>query len=366
MLTRKPAAERKSSDRPRIALDAAALHEPGHDRGLGRYTRALLDVASGLPEYEFVEYHGRHTDRHRLSEWLDIPHRSRFLIGQRACYHATSPYHLSPAHLGRTVVSVQDVIPLELDPYHQTGIKARTFFAWAARCPVIVTSSHYTAERIHALLDYPPEQIVVSPLPVAHVPDDQECRRCRAPDRLERYVVSLVDTATPDPRKRVAWLIGAAALLARHEIPLVLCGTGTERMHAPNVIGLGRLCDAHLRHTLARAECFLYATAYEGQGLPPQESLCEGTPVVAFRNTSLPEMLAGGALWLQEPEGPWRALGTESPRDPQAGALARGALSICTDEWLGRELAQAGQAHVATFTRERFASGVAAAYELLC
>lgn len=350
---------------PLMVIDVAALQEPGHDRGLGRYTRTLQGVAADLSGYRIIEYSGRSGPRHRFSEWLDIPHRGRFLAGKRSYYHATSAYHLAPTHLRRTVVSIQDLIPLELGTYTQTGLKARVFFSWARRCPVVITSSSYSARRIETLLAYPRERIVVSPLPVADVAEDAERGRHQLLDRPETYVASLVDAGDRDPRKRLPWLLGAAAHLERHGLPLVLVGSGTAELRSRNVVGLGRLCDGNLRQVLAGARCFMYASAYEGQGLPPQEALAQGTPVVAFRNTSLPEMLGPGALWLEEPAASWRTLGDERQGDPQAAALGEGALSLHNNDVLHRELARAGREHVASFTLERFAAGVRAAYELL-
>lgn len=366
MLSRRPAARRQSSHPPEtIALDVAALHEPGHDRGLGRYTRALLSAVRYIDGFQVVEYPGRGRPRHRFSEWLDIPARSRFLSRQSSYYHATSAFHLAPTHLDRTVVSLQDLVPLELAAYQQTGVKARAFFSWARRCRVIITSSCYSAERIRTRLRYPGERIVLAALPVRWELAERRCQCRRVPDGIDAYVVSLIDSAAPDPRKRLPWLLGAAERLAAEGVPLVLAGSGSEALRATNVIGLGRLCDEHLRQALAGARCFVYASAYEGQGLPPQEALAEGTPVVAFRNTSLPEMLGAGALWLEEPEGSWDSLGRERREDPQAGALAQAAISICADGALCSRLARAGREHVSGFTEERFARGVRTAYEML-
>ncbi len=353
---------------PRLVVDMAALGEPGSDRGLGRYVQALRGATGEISGYDFVPYPGRRRSRrHRFSEWLDVPDRTRFVRSFGPYFHATSAYHLSPLHASTTAVSIQDLIPLELPAYRQTGVKARVFFSCARRCSVIVTNSVHSAERVTELLGFPRNRIVVAPLPVTPRPtSDQSCARCtQLPNRVERYVISAIDALTPDPRKRFAWITGAARHLASAGIAVVVFGNGTAALNEHNLIGLGRLCDHHMRGVLRDAECFIYATAYEGQGLPPQEALAEGTPVVAFRNTSLPEMIGPGAAWLDEPASSWQQLPRVASTDPQARDLADAALALCDDQARRTALAAAGLRHITAFTPERFSLALTDAYDQL-
>jgi glycosyltransferase involved in cell wall biosynthesis len=349
-----------------MVLDMAALGEPGHDRGLGRYSRTLRAAVAELASYDVVEYRGREGSRHRFSEWLDIPARSRFVAAYGPFYHATSAYHLDPLHLGTTIVSIQDLIPLELAAYRKSGAKARLFFSWVRRCPVIVTSSHYSMRRIEQILGVPPERIIVAALPVLYADSETACTRCREiPSSVTAYVASNLDLRTPDHRKRFPWLLGAARLLAEQGIRVVLFGDGTAELEESNVVGLGRVCDVHMRQVLAGARCFLYASAYEGQGLPPQEALLEGTPVVAFRNTSIEEMVGPGAVWLEEPAESWSMLTATTPEDPQARELAHAAIGLFEDEPTRERLASAGREHVQGFTIAAFAQGIDRAHQML-
>jgi glycosyltransferase involved in cell wall biosynthesis len=265
-------------------------------------------------------------------------------------------------------VSILDIIPLELHEYQQTGVKARIFFSQAKWCRGVAVLSRHTAERVTAVLGVPEERIVVCPLPVS-VPQRSPCvtNEASVSDLPERFVSSLVDVVSLDPRKRLPWLLKAASQLREAAVPLVLVGSGTDTIQAENVIGLGRLSDSQLRDVLSRSICFLYASAYEGQGLPPQESLAMGTPVVAFRNSSLPEMLGPGALWIDEPVD--RSLDHNTvvaDRENCAERLVTEVLRFVRDPALRDAAGDAGRIFVKTFTEERFVETMREFYREVC
>jgi glycosyltransferase involved in cell wall biosynthesis len=55
-----------------------------------------------------------------------------------------------------------------------------------------------------------------------------------------------------------------------------------------------------------RADVFLYTSRYEGFGLPALEAMASGTPVVAFANSAIPEVVEDGGLLV--PDGDVRAM----------------------------------------------------------
>lgn len=340
--------------------------QPGSHRGLGRYSRALRAAAHELGRFDVVEYQAKGR-RGRLDDWLDIPGRAWSVARHGAYFHATSPYQLVPTRLRSTAVSMLDAIPLDLPAYRQTGVKADFFYGLATQCAVIVTLSHHGAERIQQLLDVPAAHIVSAPLPMvpARVSESAPCRCALAIEDFDQYVTSLIDLSTDDPRKRLPWILGMAEPLRCRGIRLVLTGNGTRSLTSGNVVGTGRLCDRHMHALFAGARCFVSATAYEGQGLPPQEALSEGTPVVAFRNTSLPEMLGDGALWLDEPAGSWGRLTSTAGTDVASSELTDAVLALCEDQVLRDRLGAAGRHHVMQFTQKRFTESIGRAYDLL-
>jgi glycosyltransferase involved in cell wall biosynthesis len=59
----------------------------------------------------------------------------------------------------------------------------------------------------------------------------------------------------------------------------------------------GRVSEARKIELLRTAEIFLFPSLYEGFGIPPLEAMAVGTPVVAARSTSLPEVLGDAAAF---------------------------------------------------------------------
>ena len=66
---------------------------------------------------------------------------------------------------------------------------------------------------------------------------------------------------------------------------------------------LGRVPDDELARLYRGAKCVVYASLYEGFGLPIAEAMACGTPVVTSRGGATEEM-AGGAAVLVDPYDP--------------------------------------------------------------
>jgi glycosyltransferase involved in cell wall biosynthesis len=55
--------------------------------------------------------------------------------------------------------------------------------------------------------------------------------------------------------------------------------------------------DPELKCLYENAACFVFASLYEGFGLPPLEAMSCGCPVVVSRTASLPELFDGAAFF---------------------------------------------------------------------
>jgi glycosyltransferase involved in cell wall biosynthesis len=338
----------------KVTIDSAALTKSGSQRGLGRYARSLVDALAAEGSISCALLGQPRVLPDRYDEWITALWRSVHLRRDRPdIFHATSVYHLAPGYLRSSVCSIQDIIPLDYPGYTQSGLKARAFHRLATSVPAIVVSSAHTASRIEEVLGVPTDHIFLAPLPVC-VPSVSPPDHSRP--RTRRYVAALMDMTTPDPRKRGALLIAVAKELSRYDIDLVLVGAHTERLaQAPGIVPVGRVSDSYMMTVYRDAVCFLYTSAYEGQGLPPQEALVAGTPVVAMRNSAMPEMLGGGAAFVDE-----------DPDDPSGLSRVTEIVDRCRVFFESSEerarVAGRGQTHVAQFTKERFLSGILAAY----
>jgi phosphatidyl-myo-inositol alpha-mannosyltransferase len=140
--------------------------------------------------------------------------------------------------------------------------------------------------------------------------------------RLERFTPADRRSASPtllysgaltEPRKRVADLLEALALLARDEpsVRLRLSGPGDpsellaaarpEARERTQVLPLG---TPDLRDVYGRAWATVLPSVHEAFGLVLLESLACGTPVVAADHSALPELVAPGTGVLSRPEDP--------------------------------------------------------------
>ena len=64
-----------------------------------------------------------------------------------------------------------------------------------------------------------------------------------------------------------------------------------------SVIFTDKVPTADLPYFYNGAAVMVYPSLYEGFGLPPLEAMACGTPVIAAKTSSLPEVLADNVLW---------------------------------------------------------------------
>lgn len=348
-----------------IALDVSPLRKPGADRGLGRYIREVQGFFDRNPTYTPHLIDVVMSRLPRLSEFLEIPLRlTRVRSSGADIYHSMTPYHIVPTVLTRSVVSVLDIIPLETRSQHSTGIKARFFFNLARQARCLVTISEYTSSRIVNYLGVDPAAVVTAPLPIPPAFRNWTHDSCLLPSNLRGrdYVVGIADTRTPDPRKRIPWLLGAFHRLCDEGFTCVVVGGGSETIPEP-LIGLGRIDDSVLADVYFHARALVFPSAYEGQGMPPLEAMAVGTPVVAFRNSSMAEVIAGGGVLLEDHGTPAEATAApHSENDAAVGEIVDAVSRVLSDADLHHSLSRAARAHAASYTTERFDAGLRAAY----
>lgn len=64
----------------------------------------------------------------------------------------------------------------------------------------------------------------------------------------------------------------------------------------------GNVAVERLKELYNRALCLVYPSAYEGFGIPVLEAMSAGCPVVALRNSSIPEVAGDAAILLDSPD----------------------------------------------------------------
>jgi glycosyltransferase involved in cell wall biosynthesis len=115
-----------------------------------------------------------------------------------------------------------------------------------------------------------------------------------------------------------------------------------------SVVFLGRVDDDMRRVLLEEADALVYASLFEGFGLPPLEAMAVGTPVLAGDAAAVPEVTGGAALLVD-------------PRNEMA--IMEGIRRIVVDEHLRAELVGRGTERVSHYHPERTGRAARAALE---
>jgi glycosyltransferase involved in cell wall biosynthesis len=154
----------------------------------------------------------------------------------------------------------------------------------------VIAVSEFTKRELVELLGAPPEKVRVIPNGVAEVfsPD--------GPAAEGDYVLAV---GTLEPRKNLEG-VQEAARLAGAALRVV----GARGWGGVQAAGwLGRVSDDELARLYRGATCVVYASLYEGFGLPIAEAMACGAPVVTSRGGATEET-AGGRAVLVDPHDP--------------------------------------------------------------
>jgi len=172
------------------------------------------------------------------------------------------------------------------------------------------------------------------------------------------YVLAV---GTIEPRKNIRHVLEAYALLPdaiRKRHPLVIAGARGWRaadlqaalralVERGLIRFLGYVSDGDLSLLYAGAAAFVFASIYEGFGLPPLEAMASGVPVLVAERASLPEVAGDAALKL-DPARP----------DETAAKLA----TLLDDRGIHDDFARRGLERAAGFTWEGCAQATLRVY----
>lgn len=262
--------------------------------------------------------------------------------------HATG--HVAAPSRAPMVASVWDLSFLH-DPSHFTarGISVFTRFLDLVRgeaavvlCPSEATRADCLAAGIDAA------RLRVAPLGShARTASAADIERVRATYALDRPVVLF--SGTVEPRKNVGRLIEAFDRLGDVDAELVLVGPDGWGAELPPTSArrLGFVPRADLEALYAAAAVVAYPSLREGFGLPVLDAMAQGAAVLTSATTSTAEV-AGDAAVLVDPL--------------DVDAIAGGLALLLEDRELAARLGAAARARAATFTWDRTADLVVAAY----
>lgn len=173
----------------------------------------------------------------------------------------------------------------------------------------ILTVSEFSKGRIHTILKYPAEKIIVtyngvsSSLELSKEMDWSSVKKkYLLPDK---YVMNL---STLEPRKNLELLIKAFLSVSEDvNYDLVLIGRkgwkiekllkkygSSKRIHITGFVE-----DKEIVAIYKNSMCFIFTSLYEGFGIPPIEALAQGTPVISSDAACMPEILKEQAIYFK-------------------------------------------------------------------
>jgi glycosyltransferase involved in cell wall biosynthesis len=219
-----------------------------------------------------------------------------------------------PAWRGASVVTVQDLSFERFPELMSTSDRFyfRTFVPRSARrADRVLTGSEWTKRDLVERYRVRPERVVVTPYGFDPVFRPDGPRREGPPYVL--FVGALQRRKEPD--------LALRALGRLDDLHLVFAGPdrglGDELRREATALGLdgrvefaGHVSRDELAALYRGAAGLVFPSRYEGFGLPVLEAMASGTPVVATRSSSIPEV-AGDAAILIEPDAAALAAGLE-------------------------------------------------------
>jgi glycosyltransferase involved in cell wall biosynthesis len=341
----------------RIAFDVSPLSHPRS--GIGTYLRGslagLAEAAAG--EHEIVAFaptspQGKkaipaaldgirveislqflpfaHFWRQGWSR-LGRPGVERFL-GEIDVLHF-SDWMYPPQRGGIRATTIHDLVPLR----HPEWVQGRTRrmhtakYRNAARtCDLLFANSAFTARDVVELLGVSEDRIRVALPGVERV-------FTRDGPKAELDGDYLLTVATLEPRKNLAGLVDAYALLGRDDLRLAVVGAegwgDQPKLDRPGIVRLGYVDDAELARLYRSAAAFVYPSRFEGFGLPVTEAMACGAPVVCSSHESMDEACGDAALRAAPDDPAAIAAAIENALDQRAELGARGIVHAARFTW---------------------------------
>jgi len=353
----------------RVGIDGRSFSSAA--AGVRRYVEALMPALLSLDDApELVALGGdSRVIPHGVAHIDEPPHPPTNagwnLVGlPRAAARARVDLIHAPAYTAPfwaptpVVVTIHDVSyerHPEWYPYRRDWLR-RAFYRRSARSAThILTDSVFSAGEIAAAYGIPRDRITVAPLGVSEV----FARADRQlPCELPAAVTSPFLLHVGDLHERRNLIVALEAVLEarRHfgslpRLSLVLAGidagTGASlravaaAAGAPEaVVQLGPVEERFLHSLYRCAAALVYPSRYEGFGLPLVEAMASGTPVIASRAGSIPEVLGAAGILLD-------------PDDTRGWTDA--IMAVVNDEALRARMRTAGKTRAGAFTWARTA-----------
>lgn len=213
------------------------------------------------------------------------------------------------------VATVMDTIPLSHPKFIKTRSRFIKPFLWkklTARANHIITISEFSKSQIINLMGFPEEKVTSIPLGI----DDRFF--IRIPEQENHEILKRLNIFKPfflflgsiQPRKNLLNMIQAHGMLPNNlakQFPLVIAGKVAwddgqtlaaihKGVFENRCIWLNYVSDMEKRALLQATQGLVFASLYEGFGLPIIEAFASQAPVITSNCTSMPEVAENAAL----------------------------------------------------------------------
>lgn len=278
-----------------IAIDATPLLSGHKDRGVGKYTRLLID---SLQNYESTHSYTLFERGQKVPENVDVVHYPYF-----------DPFFLTLPLIKTkpTVVTVHDLIPIKFPDKFPRGIRGevkwqiqRLALKGATR---IIADSQSSKQDIMTFTGVNKRNITC----VYLAPDPEIVAGAKESKERERYFIYVGDLnwnkniyglleGFSRVKARVNLVVVGRAFLGKNLSEAVAVRERIKKLGLDaSVKFVGGVSDAELGALYASSIGCVLPSFYEGFGLPVLEAMACGTPVICARGSSLDE-IAGPAL----------------------------------------------------------------------
>ena len=371
-------------DARRVAIDGRPLQDGSSERGVGRYLRGLLAGLAACADREIrvelvLDDLGRlRRDPPELDadgRVLGLPVRRAHLdVGRLAPGRRNRTLNRSLRSLGvdllhvpaqlyffrgelpalPTVVTVHDLIPFTGVVRGRTRRRLARLRRAVARASAVIADSEHTRADCQRLLKLPEDSLRVIPLGI-----DERFRLAAEPPEpvLRRHGIEppyFLYVGAQDRHKNLPTLLEAFERVRGGggvDCRLVVVGRKPRRgvpwAGRPGIVHLDFVADEELVPLYRGAAALTTLSRYEGFGIPADEAMACGTPVIASDATVFPALVGDAGLLV--------------PAD-DPGAAAAAMLRVLREPALARQLVERGRKRAERLTWESAARATLGVY----
>lgn len=315
--------------KPKLLVDGISLLSPL--TGIGRYTYEVSKRLKEQNRYKVDFFYGYYSDKlQKPSQKSSIKNLKSLILKNpfvkrlarkivNFCSMVFSPtydIYWQPNFIPKSGVKAKKIVTTvhdfsfilhgDFQPEETVEYFENNFFKNIYRSDMIITGSNFSKQEILERLNFGEDKIKVIYHGINH-----DIFRIYKEIELDfklpkKFILSV---GSIEPRKNLIGLLKAYNLLdskIKQEYKLVLAGfkgwQNKEIMELinkdkQNISYLGFISDEELAKVYNLATCFVFASFYEGFGLPPLEAMACGTPVIASKLTSIPEVCSDAGVY---------------------------------------------------------------------